>query len=395
MPDARSKVLVSGSFDLLHGGHVAFFETAASHGLLHVCVGRDSNILALKGRPTRLTEDERLYMVQSVRFVHHARLSTGSGMLDFEPDLLELRPDVFVVNEDGHTDGKRALCEANGVRYVVLPRVPKPGLPPRSSSGLKKAIAEEAAKTEAAATATDGVPPYRICLAGGWIDQPFVSRHHAGSCVVFQIEPERTFNDRSGLATSTRKLWQRIYPSGVFADDPLSLSKLLFGWENPPGTKYVSGSQDAIGLTHPGINRLWYDGEHWPARIDSCVDEDTCRWLERSIRLVELYERPTGYDPLLQQNITRDVVAKLGDAGTRCWESMLRRDIAGMGCAMTDTHRAWSEMLPLTTNAAIDAELASYADRSFGQITSGCGGGYVLLATEEEVPNSFRVRVRR
>jgi cytidyltransferase-like protein len=377
------KVLVSGSFDLLHGGHIAFFETASGYGELHVCVGRDANILALKGKPTRLTEAERLYMVRAIRFVHEAQLSGGSGMLDFEPDLLELQPDVFVVNEDGHTDAKRALCEANEVEYVVLPRVPKPGLPARSSSGIKRDLAE------------DEVPPYRICLAGGWMDQPFVSRHHAGSCVVFQIEPDRPFNDRSGMATSTRKHWQQIFASRVFDRDPLALSKLLFGWENPPGTKYVSGSQDAIGLTHPGINRLWYDGGFWPKRIDSCVDEDTCRWLERSIRLVELYERPTGYDPLLEQNITPATVAKLADAGTRCWEAIFKRDIAAMGRAMTDTHRAWAEMLPLTTNAAIDAELASYEDRSFGQITSGCGGGYVVLAAEREISNGFRIRVRR
>src|SRR5688500_458768 len=110
MPAPARKVLVSGSFDLLHGGHIAFFEPAAGYGQLHVCVGRDANILALKGKPTRFTESERLYMVQAVRHVHHARLSSGTGMLDFEPDLLEIRPDVFVVNEDGHTAGKRALC---------------------------------------------------------------------------------------------------------------------------------------------------------------------------------------------------------------------------------------------------------------------------------------------
>ncbi len=386
------KVLVSGSYDLLHGGHVVFFETAAQYGLLHVCVGTDANILALKGKPTRFTESERLYMVRSIKHVHHAGLSTGTGMLDFEPDLRELRPDVFVVNEDGHTEGKRALCESVGVKYVVLPRVPKPGLPPRSSSGLKKAIAEEARLEN---QKLDATPPYRICLAGGWMDQPFVSKFAPGSCVVFQIEPDRTFNDRSGMATSTRKLWQRIYAQKLFDTQPLELARLLFGWENPPGTKYVSGSQDAIGLTMPGINRLWYDGDYWPTRIDSCLDEDTIRWLERSLKLVELFERPTGYDPLLDQRMNQENVARLGDAGTRCWEAILARDIRALGKSLTDTHRAWAEILPLTTNAAIDKELDSYSDRSHGRITSGCGGGYIILATEDEIPNGFSVRIRR
>lgn len=392
MGNSQRKVLVSGSYDLIHGGHVVFFETAAQYGQLHVCVGTDANILALKGKPTRFTEAERLYMVQSVKFVHHARLSSGTGMLDFEPDLLEIKPDVFVVNEDGHIEGKRALCAAHGVEYIVLPRVPKTGLPPRSSSGLKKAIADEARSEKGKIDAT---PPYRICLAGGWMDQPFVSQFAPGSCVVFQIEPDRVFNDRSGMATSTRKLWQRIYSHKLFEREPIELAKLLFGWENPPGTKYVSGSQDAIGLTLPGINRLWYDGHYWPARIDSCVDEDTIRWLERSLKLVELFERPTGYNPLLDQRMNKENVARLGDAGTRCWEAILARDIRALGKSLTDTHHAWAEILPLTTNAAIDRELDSYNDKSHGRITSGCGGGYIILATEAEIPNAFSVRIRR
>lgn len=392
MSTARKKVLVSGTYDLLHGGHLAFFETAAGYGDLYVCVGRDANIVLLKGRPPRFTEAERLYIVQSARYVTHARLSTGGGMLDFEPDLAEIRPDLFIVNEDGHTEGKRALCEAMGVRYLVLPRTPKPGLPARSSSAVKKAIAEEALEQKRTLA---GTPPYRICLAGGWMDQPFVSKFAPGSCVVVQIEPTREFNDRSGMATSTRKLWQQIYGTGLYAEDTLALAKLLFGWENPPGKQYISGSQDAIGLTHGGINRLWYDGNFWPERIDRCLDEDTIRWLERHLRLVELYERPTGYDPLLQQNLTREGVARLGDAGTRCWESILRRDVVGLGKSLSDTHAAWRELLPLTTNAAIDAELAGYGDVSTGAITSGCGGGYVVLATDQDVPNSFTIRVRR
>jgi hypothetical protein len=169
----------------------------------------------------------------------------------------------------------------------------------------------------------------------------------------------------------------------------------LFGWENPPGKQYVSGSQDAIGLTFPGINRLWYDGGYWPAKIDSCVDEDTCRWLERSLRLIEIAERPPGYDPLLKQNVTLAGVKKLADAGNRCWDAILTRDIRAFGKSLTDTHNAWAEILPLTTNAEINAALDRYSDVSFGRITSGCGGGYIILATEQDIPGSFKIRVRR
>ena len=140
---ARPKVLVSGCYDLLHAGHVAFFETAAQYGDLYVCIGADENIQRLKHRVPKFTEAERLYIVQSIRYVTHARVSSGTGMLDFEPDLAEIKPDMFIVNEDGGSEDKRQLCEKYGVQYLVLPRIPKPGLPARSSTSIKASLAEE------------------------------------------------------------------------------------------------------------------------------------------------------------------------------------------------------------------------------------------------------------
>ncbi len=391
-PDAEaenrsSKVLVSGCYDLLHAGHIRFFETAAEYGDLYVCVGSDANIRALKNHETKFNQEERVYMVGACRHVAHARVSSGTGMLDFEPDMAEIRPDYFVVNEDGMTEGKQALCEKYGVELVVLPRTPRPGLPVRSSTDVKASlagVADEPAPTEL---------PYRICMAGGWMDQPFVSKYHPGSVVVVNIQPTLEFNLRSGMATSSRNLWQRLQQYDLYPDDPVELARLLFGYENPPGTEYVSGSQDHLGLTMPGANRLYYDGHYWPDRIDSTVDDEICDWIEQSIVLVELFARPPGYDPLSRQNITVEGVARLGAAGDLCWEAILQKDIRKLGKSLTDTHNAWAEILPLTTSDEINAELDSYP--CHGRITSGCGGGYIVMATEEDVPGGFRIKVRR
>ena len=106
-----TKVFVSGCFDLMHSGHVFFFERAAAYGDLYVAIGSDKTIRELKKREPVCHEDERLYLVSSVRFVHRAFIGSGSGMLDFLPELDIVRPDVFVVNEDGATEEKRRLCE--------------------------------------------------------------------------------------------------------------------------------------------------------------------------------------------------------------------------------------------------------------------------------------------
>jgi len=384
---SRPKVLVSGCYDLLHAGHVRFFETAAEYGDLHVCVGSDENIRRLKGRPTRFNQDERLYMVQSIRHVTHARVSSGWGMLDFEPDMAEIRPDFFVVNTDGGSEEKRRLCQRYGVQYVELDRTPRPGLPVRSSTAVKAELAAADAEPQPAEI------PYRICMAGGWMDQPWVSKYHPGSVVTVNIHPTRAFNLRSGMATSSRILWERLRKYNLFPDDPVELARLLFGYENPPGTKYVSGSQDHLGLTLPGVNRLYYHGEYWPEKIESTVEDGICDWIEESIVLVELFERPAGYDPLVQQNITREGVMRLGRAGDLCWESILAKDIRKLGQALTETHRAWGEILPLTTSPEIEAEMDKYP--CYGRITSGSGGGYLVLATDADIPGGFRVVVRR
>ena len=155
-------VLVSGCFDLLHSGHVAFLEEAAALGQLTVCLGSDQTVFDLKGRPPVNNEEERAYMLSALGCVHEARVSRGSGLLDFLPELVELKPDIFLVNHDGHDDAKQKTVESLGVRYEVSKRLPHQGLATRSTTSLR----------------SRETVPYRIDLAGGWLDQPFVSKLH-------------------------------------------------------------------------------------------------------------------------------------------------------------------------------------------------------------------------
>jgi len=373
------KVLVSGCYDLLHGGHIAFFKTASSYGNLYVSVGRDENLLLLKGKRPVFSEEERLYIVKSIKYVFDAFLASGTGMLDFEPDLKRIKPDIFIVNHEGHTIDKETLCKKMGVEYIVLERIPEPGLPARSSSGTKR----------------DMRFPYRLCLAGGWIDQPWISEIHPGSVVVAQIWPTMDFNNRSGLATSSRdfgiKIWGDRYPDG----NPLENAKILFVAENPPGTKYIAGSQDHLGLLLPGVNRLHYNGEYWPDYIQSTVDKDICDWLTDVIHLVPLKPRPDGYDPLKEIHLEKHFIKDLGEAGDRCWESILLKNIRGLGKALSDTLIAWKKILPLTVPDDIMKEMETiYFTKYPGAITSGCGGGYIIVISENEVPGEFRIKVR-
>ena len=239
---SNKKVFVSGSYDMLHSGHVAFFQEAASYGDLYVGVGSDKTIAELKARRTVNSDAERLYMVNALKVVKEAWINSGSGILDFEKELRELKPDIFFVNTDGHSPVKAQLCDELGIKYIVSERIPHGNLPSRSTTALRQVCNI----------------PYRIDLAGGWLDQPYVSKYHSGAVITICIEPDFEFNDRSGMATSSRnkaiELWQTDIPEG----NREKLARTLFCFENPPGTKYVSGSQDSLGIIMPGLNRFYF-----------------------------------------------------------------------------------------------------------------------------------------
>jgi cytidyltransferase-like protein len=372
-------VMISGCYDLLHGGHIAFFKTAAAYGKLYVAIGQDNNLLQLKGNAPYFSEKERQYIVGSVKYIHEAFISSGKGILDFEPDMRRIKPDIFIVNSDGHTPEKENLCRELGVEYVILERIPEPGLPDRSSSGIKH----------------DLQFPYRICIAGGWMDQPWVSEVYPGSVVVVQIRPTIEFNDRAGMATSSRKIALELWGGKIPEGDPIRNAKLLFGAENPPGSKYVSGSQDQIGLMAPGISRLYYDGKYWPSDIKTSIDPSICEWLSDVLYLIPLEPRPSGYDPISVKNIDKEFVKELGNSGNECWESIINKDIYGLGKAMTKSFLAWKKMLPNTVPDYIMNEMETkYISNYPGAITSGSGGGYAVVVSERDIEGAIRIKVK-
>lgn len=134
----RKKVVVTGCYDWFHSGHVRFFEEASELGELYVVIGSDANVELLKGEGHPLiSQDERRYVVQSIRCVTQALISSGQGWMDAESEIAEIRPDIYVVNEDGDKPEKREFCRAHGLEYVVLKRAPKAGLPRRQSTDLR------------------------------------------------------------------------------------------------------------------------------------------------------------------------------------------------------------------------------------------------------------------
>lgn len=376
----KKKVFVSGCFDMLHSGHIRFLEKAAKYGEVHVALGSDRTLVGLKGRAPVTTEKERKYMLEAVRHVKQCSISRGSGIMDFMDELESIKPDIFIVNEDGNTPAKAELCHRLGIQYVVLKRDPHEGLPARSTTSLRQ----------------ECQIPYRLDLAGGWLDQPFVSKHGAGPVLTICLEPTLEFNERSGMASSTRRraieLWQTDLPK----DDRHKLARMLFSYENPPGTVQFSGSQDSIGIVFPGLNRLDYRGAFWPAKITSVDDEDVLDWLEQHLCLVPLGPRESGFDVFEGKRITPGRVRSLADAAEACWRAILQRNLEAFGRHVRASFEAQVGLFPAMSSPKVRATIRQYAGTAPGWKLSGAGGGgYLVLVAKNELPGAIKLKIRR
>jgi len=247
--------------------------------------------------------------------------------------------------------------------------------------------------------------PYRLALAGGWIDQPFVSRLNPrppGSMVVVQIEPSFRPMDRAGLAGGTRRVAMNLWRGKLPKRSPAALVRELYEAENT-GKAEPSGSQDMIGLIYPGINRLDYDfaanGGVFPVHIEPLKSPGAFRWLERVLNVLPVGQRPEGYNPLEEQHLSPRWIERLGQSGKHCFEAIQRKDLSALGESFNECMRCWEALLPgtvrhRTLTVDLKALLRAYQSEYPGAMYSGCGGGYLFVLSEKPVPGGFKITVR-
>lgn len=384
--EKRPKVFVSGCYDMLHSGHVAFFKEASQYGDLYVGIGSDSTIEELKKRKPVYSEKERLYMVKAIRYVKDAWINRGSGLMDFVDTVEMVKPDVFVVNSDGGNDTKRKFCEERGIQYVVLEREPDAGLEARSTTSLRSNVRSQL--------------PYRLDIAGTWIDQPYVSQYHPGWALTVSLEPIEEYMDRSGMSTSTRNAARTIWPYQLPNYNEEMLARLLFCFENDPEKDkgFISGAQDAIGICMSGLNRHYYDNTYWPSKIESIHDEETLKWLEAHLCLVPMFPRRPGCSVVEGKDVTPEKVAALADAADRCWEAIKARDLQVFAKAYQDSFNAQIAMFPAMVADGVQEYIDMYAGKSLAHKLAGAGGGgyLALVINEGELPEGAHpLKIRR
>ena len=387
----KKKVFVSGCYDLLHSGHVEFFRQAAEYGDLYVGIGSDKTIEGYKHHKTVYSEQERLFMVKSIRYVKEAYINQGNGVLDFLPTLDIVKPDILVVNSDGGSDAKKKVCEERGIQYVVLQRDPHEGLTARSSTELKK---------------TECQIPTRIDIAGTWIDQPYVSQYAPGWAITASIEPIFEIRERCGLSTSTRNVIRRIWPYQLPNMEPETLARLVFCFENHPEREdgIISGAQDAIGICIPGVCRHWYDNHFWPEKIEICNDEKVLSWLENHLVMIPMEPRQPGCSVVEGKDVTEPKVRALAGAAENCWNAMIAMDLEAFAKAYKASFDAQVAMFPAMIQGCVPAYIDKWSQVSgvlAWKMPGAGGGGYLVCVVSnaetfaKEHPEAIRLTIRR
>ena len=385
------KVFVSGCYDLLHSGHVEFFRQASQYGDLYVGIGSDATIMEYKHHQTFYPEQERLFMVQSIKYVKDACINRGSGVMDFVPTVEQLHPDIFVVNEDGSSEEKRRFCEEHGIEYVVLQRTPAEGLTARSSTDIKAGTSQL---------------PTRLDLAGTWIDQPYVSALAPGWAITISVLPTFEVRERCGLSTSTRNMIKKIWPVKLPDMNPEILAKLVFCFENDPERSdgIISGAQDAIGICMPGLVRHYYNNRFWPEKFETCEDASVLDWLEQHLCMIPMKPRRPGCSVVAGKDITEEKVKRLAQAADDCWHAILQKDCEAFARAYRASFEAQVALFPAMIQGCVQDFIDRYSvlpGVKAWKMPGAGGGGYLVLVVDDceafhiQHPEAITISIRR
>lgn len=112
----NKKIMVFGSFDGLHPGHLDFFKQAKALGdYLVVSVGTDINVEKIKGKKPLFTQDERLELISNLKIVDEAVMGAVN---DFYLEIQIHGPSIICLGYDQWAKEDEVLAELAKVGLI-------------------------------------------------------------------------------------------------------------------------------------------------------------------------------------------------------------------------------------------------------------------------------------
>ena len=394
----RTIVFATGCFDILQSGHAVFFSQCRAQGdLLVVGVGRDVTLARLKGpgRPVN-PENNRLYLVAAMQDVDYVTLNDdtlGEGKVDFRRVMEQLRPHVFVLNEDDSAVGtKQALCDALGTQIRFVRREVPAELLATSTTRI-------ISKINYALSA-----PLRIDFAGGWTDIAHLMGEAPGYVSNVAIRPlveQRNgalnfagYPRGSGLSTSTAVKLLELLNAKTYNAEARSLFQIsedLFNLENKELHWFI-GRQDQYAIVYGGFHTFKFSdagGEVVPPEVPRATLE---AFRSKLLLLHTGVSRnaQSAVEGVYQNHATpagREALARLAAYGKAFGEQLAAGQLEACARTMHLNWEAQKQLTPASTNANLDqmyAHALRHGARGGKICGAGGGGAFIFYADDPE-----------
>ncbi len=240
------KVFVSGSFNVLHAGHLQFFRDARALGDYLVVSFPPADLLwKLYDKKSVLNDVDKMALLSSLEMVDEVVLSTDDDVsLSFKTAFTEIKPDVLAVTTDDlYMDHKRAFCARHGAEFVVLEK--------KHPSGGSVSSSEVVSRIKAPVHV-----PLRVDFAGGWLDVPAnsIPGEYVVNCSISPTVSLKEWNYRQGAGMGGSGGW-----SVLNGWDPVgSELGLGVGWQDPAviaetgACVWLSGERPVLDFKNTG-----------------------------------------------------------------------------------------------------------------------------------------------
>ncbi|MFX0027637.1 MAG: adenylyltransferase/cytidyltransferase family protein [Candidatus Hermodarchaeota archaeon] len=98
MNETRKKILIAGTFDLIHAGHIYLINEAAKLGDVYVIVATDRNRELFSGERPIIPQEQRLEVIRNIKNVKEARLGRNDN--DTLKTVEEIQPNIILLGPD-------------------------------------------------------------------------------------------------------------------------------------------------------------------------------------------------------------------------------------------------------------------------------------------------------